>query len=352
MTTDREAREALTAFALPPSAAECVRVPGGHINATWRAGPWLLQRINPLVFPDGAAVMENVLAVTRRLAERPGSAATHLQLRRTRDGRWWHVAEDGAVWRVFAYIEGRTFDTAASPDLAEGAARAFGEFASSMGEPPLHLHTTLPGFHDTRRRVDALADTATRDPAGRARDVRRELDTILGERALAAIIPDFLATGDLPLRVAHNDAKIANVVFAPGSGAPLAVIDLDTTMPGSPLHDFGDLVRSMVSEAAEDAFDPASVRVRHVFFEAIVRGYLAGTGNLLSARERELLVTAARSIVLEQAARFLADHLDGDLYYPATSPGVNLVRARSQLALLADLTREADRLEGVVLRYL
>ena len=104
------------------------------------------------------------------------------------------------------------------------------------------------------------------------------------------MIPARLDAGELPRRVAHNDAKIANVVFDTGSAVPLAVIDLDTTMPGSPLHDFGDLVRSMVSDAPEDAADPASVRVREDYFAAIARGFLAGTRGLLFPNERELLV--------------------------------------------------------------
>lgn len=348
MTPGRDAREALRAFAIPDADVECLPVPGGHINETWRAGSWLLQRLNTDVFPDARSVMENVLAATRRLADRTDSRAG-LRLVPTGDGLWWHTAPDGTVWRLFAFLAGQSFETAPTPAHAEGAARAFGEFARSMADPLLPLHTTMPGFHDSRRRLEALAVSAHRDAAGRAGAMRREIDAVLAEHELAAVIPGLMESGELPLRVAHNDAKIANVIFETDSSAPLAVIDLDTTMPGSPLHDFGDLVRSMVSPAAEDAAGPDAVQVRHDYFVSIVRGFLAGTGGLLTSSERELLVTAARTIALEQAARFLADHLDGDRYYAVTSPAQNLARARTQLALYRRLSAQRDRLEALVL---
>jgi hypothetical protein len=228
------------------------------------------------------------------------------------------------------------------------AARAFGSFSRVMSEPPLCLREILPGFHDTRERLTALRTAANRDLAGRAPASRTEIEAILRERTLAASIPSLLGSGELPMRVAHNDAKLANLLFDTASPAVPAVIDLDTVMPGSPLHDFGDLVRSMVTGAAEDAEDPRSVQVRHDYFAAIVRGFLAGTGTLLTARERSLLVTAARSIALEQAARFLTDHLDGDRYFPVTVEGQNLRRARTQLALFEGLTRDAEHLESIV----
>lgn len=350
MTSSQDPRDALSAFAIPGGELECRPVAGGHINQTWRAGAWVLQRLNPEVFRDGRLVMENVLAVTRRLQERSPTPRYALRLVPTRDGEWWHTARDGAVWRLSPFIPGRTFQTAQAVAQAERAAWAFGDFARSVSDPPLRLHTTLPEFHDARRRLAALEAAATRDACGRADGVAREVESVLSEGALAATIPALLASGELPLRLAHNDAKIANVIFDAENARPIAVIDLDTTMPGSPLHDFGDLVRSMVSAAPEDAADSSAVRLRHEYVAAIARGFLGGSDGLMTPGERTLLVTAARSTALEQAARFLSDHLDGDRYYRVNAPGQNLARARTQLALFRALTEDADRLEALVER--
>jgi Ser/Thr protein kinase RdoA (MazF antagonist) len=142
--------------------------------------------------------------------------------------------------------------------------------------------------------------------------------------------------------VVHNDAKIANVLLDARTGEGLCVVDLDTVMPGLSLYDFGDMARSMASGAAEDEADVSRVGVSAELFSALALGFLDGAGDLLRAAERSLLVTAARVITFEQAARFLADWLDGDRYYrvdPAR-PAHNLERARAQIALLAALERD------------
>jgi Ser/Thr protein kinase RdoA (MazF antagonist) len=148
----------------------------------------------------------------------------------------------------------------------------------------------------------------------------------------------------------HNDAKLANVLFDAASGDPLCVVDLDTVMPGLALFDFGDLVRSMATRAAEDEPDLSRVRLEPELFERIARGYIAATRDLLTPAERELLVPAAQVIVFEQAVRFLIDHLDGDRYYRIARPGHNLDRCRTQLALLAELRAQERALERVVAR--
>jgi hypothetical protein len=126
------------------------------------------------------------------------------------------------------------------------------------------------------------------------------------------------------------------------------VVDLDTVMPGSPLADFGDLVRSCASPSVEDEGDVARVRADPSRFAAVARGFLDGAGDALAPAERDLLVFAGRWITLEQAMRFLTDHLEGDRYYPVARVGHNLGRCRAQLALFRSLTERAAELEAMV----
>jgi hypothetical protein len=126
------------------------------------------------------------------------------------------------------------------------------------------------------------------------------------------------------------------------------VVDLDTTMPGLVAHDFGDLVRSAVSDSEEDERDLSRVAVRLRFFSALAEGYGAGIGDAIEPAERDRLVTGALVIVYEQAVRFLADHVDGDRYYRIARVDHNLDRARAQLALLKALERARPALERIV----
>jgi hypothetical protein len=358
-----EAQAALARFATSGALVSLTPYTAGHIHDAWQArfeargqvARYLLQQINRRVFQRPEQVLANLLRVTRHLRDRLAREGVRDAERRvpglvpTRDGAGWHVDERGETWRLLPWIEGtRSFERAANARDAAATARAFGLFLRRLGDlagPP--LHATIPGFHDTAARVRALERVSAADPEGRAAACRAEIDALVGRRALATALRA-AGEGGPSERPVHNDAKIANLLFDAESGEALAVVDLDTTMPGLAAHDFGDLVRSSVSDSAEDEPDLARVSVRREVFAALAAGFLDGVGDALTPGERGQLVTGARVIVYEQAVRFLADHLDGDRYYRTSRPGHNRDRARAQLALLEALERASPELEELV----
>ncbi len=292
--------------------------------------------------------MQNVARVTLHLAG-------PLRLVPTLEGAAFFEDDQGGVWRLYHYIEHAVQRVgpldAIGPAHAERAARAFGAFQRGLVDlPGPPLHETIPHFHDTPRRLEALERAVQRDAAGRAAGVSGEIAQLRARRELAPLLVDAAASGAVPERIVHNDAKLANVLFDAGSGEPLCVVDLDTVMPGLGLYDFGDLVRSMTTRAAEDERNVAHVRLEPELFAGVARGYLGATGDLLTRAERDLLVPAAQVIVFEQAVRFLIDHLEGDRYYRITRPGHNLDRCRTQLALLGALLEQEATLQRVIAR--
>ena len=321
--------------------------PAGHINASYVVrnprGRFFLQRLNTDVFRDHPRLMENVARVTEHLAG-------PLRLVPARDGASYVADDQGGVWRMYAYIENGApvVGAPSGPDVGR-AAGAFGAFQRALADlPGPRLHETIPSFHDTPRRLEALERAVESDTAARAASVRAEIDQIRGCRHLAPVLVEAAARGAVPERVVHNDAKLANVLFDAASGDALCVVDLDTVMPGLALYDFGDLVRSMATRAAEDERDIGRVRLEPELFESVACGYIAATRELLTQAERELLVPAAQVIVYEQAVRFLIDHLEGDRYYRIARPGHNLDRCRTQLALLAALRAGERALQQIV----
>ncbi len=62
----------------------------------------------------------------------------------------------------------------------------------------------------------------------------------------------------------------------------------------------------------------------------------------------EMLPTGARILTLELAMRFLTDYLDGDRYFKAAYPEHNLVRARAQMKLVADMEEKWDEMKRIV----
>jgi hypothetical protein len=49
--------------------------------------------------------------------------------------------------------------------------------------------------------------------------------------------------------------------------------------------------------------------------------------------------------------RFLADYLNGDIYYRIHRPAQNLDRARAQFKLAADIEAREEKLARIIARY-
>ena len=154
--------------------------------------------------------------------------------------------------------------------------------------------------------------------------------------------------GLIPARVTHNDTKCNNVLFDEKTHEPLAVIDLDTVMPGLALHDFGDAIRFAANEASEDEADFSKVVLSVDKFRAFTEGFLGEVGDTLSPLELENLVHGAFVITIELSSRFLDDYITGDKYFKIDFPGHNLLRTRSQLALAKDILKKYDLLNNIV----
>jgi len=314
----------------------------GHINDTFIATVsggerYIVQRINRVIFEDVVALMENVSRVTAHLRDR-GARCADLILTNEREN-FFTDPISGDCWRTFKFVEGTApsktlAQSGGEFDFAEQAGFAFGNFArllSDLPDPP--LNETLPDFHNTSKRFTDFKGAVNADPADRVRGAKVEIELAL---ELAGLVNQ-INQGELVQRVVHNDAKIENVLFDQSSGRAVCVVDLDTVMPGTLLHDLGDLVRSVVATAGEEETDLARIDVSVEAFSKLAEGYLRGCGDILTQKELELLPVAGSVISYEQALRFLTDHLTGDSYYRINRPGQNLDRARNQLRLVQRL---------------
>jgi hypothetical protein len=336
---------------------------GGHIHDSYLLSyeesggtkRYLLQRINNVVFPEPDKVMENIGRVTEHIRgalSRNGVADIDrrtLALIPTVSGEsWWHD-EDGD-WRMYRFIEGvETFETAQDADQAYQAGAAFGCFQRLLADfPPPRLHDTIPDFHDTPRRYEALEQAIRTDRCGRVAGVHDEITLARSHRSWAGMLMEGRHRGELPERVVHNDAKISNVLFEAAGGKALCVVDLDLVMPGVAPFDFGDMVRSMTSSGAEDEADLSKVDFQWPLFEGLARGYMDEARAFLTEAERIHLVLAGKLITLEQGVRFLTDFLDDDRYYRTERPEHNLDRCRTQFRLVELMSNHEQEMNHLV----
>jgi hypothetical protein len=284
----------------------------GHINDTYavvfdQAGSpirYILQRINHNVFKDPAGLMHNIERVTAHIRRKLEAAGVDQICRRVltlvpaRDGKCWFADAEGNHWRCYLFIErAKTYDQIESPRQAFEAARAFGEFQKQLADLPApRLHDTIPNFHHTRSRFDALRQAIEQDACNRAVGVKADIEFALRHEPLVDVLLDLQGRGLLPERVTHNDCKLNNVMLDDATSEGVCVIDLDTVMPGLALYDFGDMCRSATRPTLEDERDLSKVEMRMEMFEALVGGYMASAGGFLNPVEKGHLVFCAKLI--------------------------------------------------------
>lgn len=318
--------------------------PLGHglIHQTFRcrAGDqdYVLQRVNTDVFKDPASLAQAARRVQHHLWTAHREGRYRLQLPRTlpvvedradADLPDLQRHADGSLWRAMHHVrDSRALKVTDSPEQAALAADAYGHFAAVLADlAPEEVPVSLPGFHDPQRRLAELERAVEGDTHDRRGSCAAEIEYCVEQRQEAkAFLPSLKGR---ELRVCHNDTKLDNLLFDQAGQQVLAVIDLDTTMPGHWAYDFGDLVRSV---AADD-----SQQIRDDYLEALADGYLTALGPLADSTTRRTLWAGVRLMPLMLGLRFLADHLLGDGYFPAQYPGHNLERARRQLAMHRDL---------------
>ena len=351
-------REIATHFALDGSFVSADRYGRGHINNTFvvnverksKAARYIFQRINEHVFRDPVALMDNIRRVTEHLDAKSVDARSHLSLVPNIDGGHCYLDENNRYWRAYLFIEGaRAYDTVASTAQAREAAAIFGRFQrliSDLSAP--RLHETIADFHNTPARYRHFHKVLRRDSHDRAGHCMAEIDCTLAYEKAAAVLVALQDAGNVPERIAHNDTKLNNVMFDAQTGKALCVIDLDTVMPGLVLYDFGDLVRTATTSAAEDETDLSRVTMRMEYFEALVEGYLSTALAFLTESEIEYLYIAGKVIAIETGVRFLSDYLSGDEYFRVHRPDQNLDRCRAQLALVASIDAQLDEMQRVV----
>ena len=334
----------------------------GNINDSFRVkgakGNYVLQKLNTHVFRDPEGVMENIRLITEHIAakvdeEGGNKERSTLEFLQTKaEGTLLYRDSAGNVWRMYRFVEGViTIQNVKSAEEAYKAAFAFGKFQAHLADFDAEkLTETIPNFHHTGKRWEAFLEAVRRDRAGRADEVRDLIAYAEKESYLANSLVDAVRAGILPVRVAHNDTKINNILFDKDTGVGICVIDLDTVMPETALCDFGDMVRSGANATDEEDTNLENVYLDMEYYEAFLRGFLEGTAGRLKDEEMERLALSAKVITFELAIRFLGDYLDGDVYFSIRKPKQNLERAANQFKLLADMEEKYAEMEAAYKR--
>ena len=342
------------AFKVKGDPISCKPFGSGHINHTLKietdtGAEYVLQRINKHVFKNPEQLMENLTAVTKYLRKRENDSRMALHFIRTHYNQYFYIDDHGDYWRMYDFVGGFCLDMPETNEDFYQSALAFGHFQSMLADFPAEtLHETIPEFHNTIDRYRQFKEVLKKDPCGRLAGVRNEVQFLLDREELGGTLQRMRESGELPLRVTHNDTKLNNVLLDRETRKPLCVLDLDTVMPGLAMNDFGDSIRFGASTAAEDEQDLSKVWCDMELFAAYTKGFIEGCAGRLTDKEIELLPMGAKVMTFECGMRFLTDYLQGDVYFKTHREGHNLDRTRTHIKLIRDMEEKWDIMNEIV----
>jgi len=333
----------------------------GHINDTFIVetatdDKYILQRINKSIFKDPKGLIDNIVKISefikkKLIKEQYEDIFRHsLTLIQTKNNKFFHIDGDNNYWRLFDFINGgKTYETTDNSSILFEASASFGRFIRLLDDFPINkLSIIIPKFHDIKFRFSEFKKACEKDSKKRVKTAIKETEFVFDMKERFFKLASVFENGILPIRVSHNDTKINNVIIDEKTGKGLAAIDLDTVMPGYSIFDFGDLIRTSISISKEDETDLAKINIQTNRFEAVLKGFLSETKNILTKDEISNLVSGSIIMTSMIGMRFLTDYLSGDVYFKTDYPEHNLIRCRVQFKIAKEMIKNENTLNKIV----
>jgi Ser/Thr protein kinase RdoA (MazF antagonist) len=298
----------------------------GYINDTFlvsinNSPSYILQRINSSVFKDISGLHNNIEQALQKLNADDYQSITLLK---TKTDTSFYVHEN-SFWRILSYIENSiAYNFTLNKTIAFETGRIIARFHTLLKDETVQNYIeTVPNLNylpfKIKEFICALS-TASKNL------ILNATDEIKFANQHFTIFDNFYSS-KLPERICHNDTKLNNILFNKDSKG-LCLIDLDTIMKGYFHYDFGDAVRTIVSEANEDEKDLNKIKFNLSLFEHFIKG-LNNYGLFLSTTEIKYLPIACVLMPFMHGLRALTDYLNGNIFYKISYKNQNLDRCKS-----------------------
>lgn len=325
----------------------------GHIHTTFlvetMSGKYILQAFNDNVFryPERISANQNILSA--HLGDKKLPFSLPLPLKNL-EGQFF-TEQDRQLYRLFPFVVGITKDEVALPQQAQLAAEAFGIFISTFLDVPTEgLMEPIPDFHNLTKRYQQLQDSIQHTSLTIDAELQDLINFYINQKEL---LDQYNAYQEkLPLRVTHSDTKINNLIFEEDLSKVNALIDLDTIMPGFVFYDFGDLVRTVACTEDESSQNWDRIEVDREKYHGLISGFCKPLQDTLSREEIASLPYGGEMMTYIMGLRFLADFLNGNIYYHINYPEQNLDRAKNQRLLLSSLQENRTHIAEMLEDYL
>ncbi|ASC73777.1 N-acetylhexosamine 1-kinase [Halomicronema hongdechloris C2206] len=332
----------------------------GNINHTFlvqvhRGQPFVLQRLNPRVFPHPQQVISNLRTVNEHGQQRLQHASLPRrwelpQLLPTDAGDDYWIDDTGVLWRALSFVANtQVVETLQDDHQAKEVGYALGLFHWLLSDlSPHRLADTLEGFHITPGYLAHYEQVQATTTVPNSPEVAYCRQCICDRTALVPVLETAKARGQLPLRLMHGDPKVNNVLFDNQTDQAVSLIDLDTVKPGLVQYDIGDCLRSGCNPAGEETEQLDTVDFDLDRCQALLQGYCTAAHAYLTPADYHYIYDATRLIAFELGLRFFTDYLAGNVYFRASHPDHNLMRALVQFRLTERIEAQAAAMQQLI----
>ena len=327
------AQSILLGFGLKESIVTIKKVESGLINSTFvlnsSNNSYILQAINTNIFPNYEKGLENILNVGNWLKKKNYPYLFPLPIK----GEYLKVKNED--WRLMPFVKNSiSYNRVSSLGQVKSAASCLGEFYHHLSDFNTEsLSITLPNFHNGNWIIKKFEEALLNCDKERLLLTKCLINEI--EKELPIINKWDEVCNSLHKRVVHYDTKINNFLFDKKTDDVLALIDLDTIMPGCVLSDIGDMIRTYSNPVGEESKEIDKVVCNMEIINTIIQEFTKKVA--LGKKEIENLFFGGIAITFMQSVRFLTDYLNRDSYYKTSYKDQNLVRAKNQWALYKSL---------------
>jgi len=319
----------------------------GYINDTFAllqdGEPcYILQQLNARVLSNIDVMMQNIHYALQYLND---ENYHQISLISTVDGNPYLKLSESECWRLMTMVPNSiAFNTIEDETMTFEAGRIIGKFHSLLEEAPMDMFKdSIPGFHDLSVRIQQFEEALKSAASDRLKHAEKAILT--AKKTLGEL--RFYDTGDLPIRICHNDTKLNNILFDKEDKRALCLIDLDTLMKGYFHFDFGDAVRTIVNTVEEDEKDLSKITFNKGLFEAFIDG-LCMNSDFLTEAEIEHLSLGVKLMPFMHGIRALTDYLQGNIYYKVTYETQNLDRCLSLFAFTEKATEHMEYMQEII----
>lgn len=325
----------------------------GRINKTWlietSKEKFILQRINSDLYTNIPKLMNNIILITNHLKTKNSKDPRNVLSIVYNNQNEPFTKIDNDYYRIYKYIDNSVcYQTTKNYDLIKKLGSAFGNFQKDLSDFDQNLlFVTIPNFHNTAQRYNDFKNSLRIANTSAITRNKVLILKFIKKKKYANLIQELIDNNQLPKRVTHNDTKLNNVIFDKITNSPLAILDLDTVMPGTLLHDFGDAVRYCCNTSDEEETDLSKIKFDINLYKAFCEGYLSNM-TLLTEAEIKHLAYSPLVMAYELGLRFLTDYMNGNKYFSVSYECQNYKRAQNQLKLLEDMENNLTQMKDII----